>query len=473
MKWMKNRPVVGIAFDGQRMSAALVTRAGGQAVVKRQAEEMLTLDPLTGELELVGQEIQNVLQSAGIRETRCVMCVPLKWALTTQCEVPELSGEDLQGFLDLHAEREFPFPPHDLCTSVSHFTLPGGTRGATIVAISATHEALLENLAKAAGLRLVGITAGLTELAPPSEDAPRIDLHVQESGVSLQISAGGGVVALRSLEEVMEDVHGRAVPDAEAILRQLRITAGQLPLALQNGVNRMHVYGSARLLDACLPALETAAAERGIEVVRADAAAGLSLRNAPDLPGPAVLAAAHRVMEGAPVFELMPPHTTQLQRIAAHMSARSALWLGTAAAAVLVSTGASFWWQGHTLNSLDARWEAIRADVERVEALQEKIRLYRPWCNDDVQSLNILHCLAASFPAQGDVWAQSVVITSKDQRYEVLCTSSARGSDYRLELSDRLRVNDSVNNLLAGQVRGDSPEQFSFRFDYKETANAL
>jgi hypothetical protein len=467
MKWKMNTPVLGLAFDGVRMSAAVVAQVGGQAELRRHLDCVLTLDPLAGDPELAGQEVRNQLHAAGIRETRCVLCVPLKWVLTTQADVPELTGEDLQSFLDLHAEREFPFPPNDMCRSISRYALPEGTQSATIAAITANNELYLQRLARAAGLRLVSIVSGLSELAPPEEGVSRIDLHVQDSGIGLQISAGGGIAVLRLLEEAMRDEHGRNIPDADAVMRQLRISLGKVPLTLQHGLNRLYLHGSTRMLEACASELEEAAAQRGLEVVLGSSVPLHRIRGADTQAGLAVFAACNRALGRPAVLEFMPPRTTRIQRVVAHMSARGTLWLGMSAAAIVFGVGGAFWLQAHTLKDLEGRWEAIRTDVERVEALQTKLRKYRPWCDDTVQSLSILNRLAESFPETGDVWAQSVVVTNKGPHYEVSCTANARASEDRLELGDRLLA-EGVQNLLAGQVREN---QFSFRFEYKESSN--
>ena len=63
------------------------------------------LDPLANEAELVGQEIRNHLDAAGIRERRCVVGIPLGWALTQSVKLPELPDEDIASLLQIEAER--------------------------------------------------------------------------------------------------------------------------------------------------------------------------------------------------------------------------------------------------------------------------------------------------------------------------------------------------------------------------------
>ena len=81
----------------------------------------LSLDPLTNDAELVGREIRKHLDQAGIRERRCVVCVPLNWALTLQTKLPELPDADVTSFLQVEAERGFPYGPDALLTSSSRF----------------------------------------------------------------------------------------------------------------------------------------------------------------------------------------------------------------------------------------------------------------------------------------------------------------------------------------------------------------
>ncbi len=83
----------------------------------------LSLDPLTNDPELVGREIRNHLDAVGIRERHCVVGLPLKWALTTHLEVPELPEADVASFLQIEAERGFPLRrPDPACRQLPRST---------------------------------------------------------------------------------------------------------------------------------------------------------------------------------------------------------------------------------------------------------------------------------------------------------------------------------------------------------------
>ena len=89
-------------------------QVNGQARVVGQASTVLSLEPLTHREELVAQELRGFLDQHELRETRCLVCLPSNLVLTTSIEIPELSEEDRQSYLDLQAETEFPFAADEI-----------------------------------------------------------------------------------------------------------------------------------------------------------------------------------------------------------------------------------------------------------------------------------------------------------------------------------------------------------------------
>jgi len=69
--------MLGLALDGGRLEGVVLRRTNGSLHVLKQFGVSLALNPLTGDPELVGREIRNHLDQAGIRERRCAVCVPL------------------------------------------------------------------------------------------------------------------------------------------------------------------------------------------------------------------------------------------------------------------------------------------------------------------------------------------------------------------------------------------------------------
>src|SRR6185295_7318396 len=99
--------VLGLSLEGSRLEGAVVRRNNGSLQVQQTFAVTLSLDPLTADAELVGREIKNHLDAAEVRERHCVVSLPLKWALTTQVDMPDMPEEAVAEFLQIEAERGF------------------------------------------------------------------------------------------------------------------------------------------------------------------------------------------------------------------------------------------------------------------------------------------------------------------------------------------------------------------------------
>ena len=100
--------LLGLALDGSRLEGVVLRRTNGSVQVQQSFSVALSLDPLTNDPQLVGREIRNHLDAAGVRERHCVVCIPLKWALTMHTKLPDLPEADLASFLQIEGERGFP-----------------------------------------------------------------------------------------------------------------------------------------------------------------------------------------------------------------------------------------------------------------------------------------------------------------------------------------------------------------------------
>src|SRR5262249_49689828 len=142
--------LLGLALDGSRLDGVVLRRTNGALQIQQSFSVSLSLDPLTAEAELVGREIRNHLDAAGVRERNCIVEVPLKWALTTHADVPEMPESELANFLHIEAERGFPCDIETLQVSSSVCHAPSGKRHATLAGIPRNHLKLLETALQAA-----------------------------------------------------------------------------------------------------------------------------------------------------------------------------------------------------------------------------------------------------------------------------------------------------------------------------------
>jgi len=457
---------LGLAFEGKRITACVVRRAGDRLRIRQTLQTALSLDPLTDDPELVGREVRNHLDAASIRESRCVVCVPLEWALTLRTEVPELSETDTDSFFRVQAEREFPFATEDLFISVSRYGTSDGTHHATIVAMAANHVSVLQKVLKAANLRPAGVTLGIASLLEGTDESEEgiVALLFKENGVDLGVATSGSVVALRSLDETVETDPQRGAFDVETVVRQLRITLGQMPQDLRDRVRSVKVFGPSGLVGSVFEELQSSIAPMGMSVesgesgVYGQAAESEALRQM--LPT-AFAAAAGRLLGRPSGLEFLPPRSSRLKVIAGRVSSRGTLWLAGAAAVVVLGFGAAFLYQYWRLSRLEVEWSAIEPRVAEIETMQQQVKQFRPWFDDLPQSLLLVRKITEAFPEEGTVWAKSVSIK---KLAEVSCLGHARTIRDRETMCDSLRETDGVEELHVSEVQGDSPLQFRLTF---------
>ena len=448
------------------MRAVLLRRTGRGLRLDKSFQTSLSLDPLTTDPELVGREIRNHLTDHGIRERRCVICVPLKWALTLRTALPALAEEDIHDFLTVQAEREFPFAPEDISLSVSRFQISEETEHATVVAIPKSHLTALQNTLKAARLRPVGITLGISSLRADGTrpDGSAVSLLVGEEGIDLGVSAGGGMVSLRALDDAYVDEPAGKIFDTDSIVRQIRVTLGQLPPGLSETVNRAYIFGCSELSELLIEQLRPSLDRLGMSVdVGCNGTAQRFIKSestAKHFP-PVLSATAQYLLGRPPLLEFLPPKTSRIRQITGRVSSRRTLLLGSTVLTLLAAAVGSFSYQYWKLSSLESRWSAIEPNVIEAEAVQQQVRTFRPWYDDSVQSLSIVQRLTEAFPEEGSVWTKTVEI--KEQS-EVHCSGFAQSNREWLRVLDRLGEADQIQDLQVQQVRGEDPLQFALSF---------
>ena len=99
--------VLGLAFDGNRLEAVVLRRTNGHLQVRESVSVPLALSLLSGDPALVGRELRNHLDQAGIRERRCAVCLPLNWVLTVHTKIPDLPEADIESFFADRSRARF------------------------------------------------------------------------------------------------------------------------------------------------------------------------------------------------------------------------------------------------------------------------------------------------------------------------------------------------------------------------------
>jgi len=459
--------LLGLALDGSRLDGVWLKRTNGSLHVQASFSVTLTLDPLTNAPELVGREIRNHLDAAEIRERRCVVALPHKWVLAVSSQLPALPEADVAGFLQLEAERGFPCDLATLITATSRSRLASGQQSALFAGVTRQQISALEAVLRAAQLKSESFPLGITALQRPSEDGV-LALVIGETNVGLQVTAGGGVIALRSLEGTIENEAGRRTLNTSLVAREVRITLGELSAELRTAVKTIRVFGARDLAHQLGDELELRFEGVSFEigVVQAYAANEFGVSLPVNTPvSAACSAAAGALARSTPHLEFRPPRVSQWQQFSSRFGTGKLRQAGAAAVAGLLLMLAAFGVQQFQLWRLQSRWTAIAKQVGELERMQANIRQYRPWFDESVRSLSILRQLTLAFPEDGMVTAKTVEIHGANI---VTCTGTAKDNAALLRTLANLRKESNVADLKVNRLQGKSPMQFTFDFRWVE-----
>ena len=471
LKRQRLSSLLGLSLDGSRLDGLVLRRTEGALQSQQSFSVSLSLDPLTNDPELVGREIRNHLAAVGVHERHCIVGLPLKWALTTHIEVPELPEADIASFLQIEAERSFPCDVQTLHVVTSRSHTPSGKIHATLVGIPKNHLALLEQALRAAKLKPVSFSLGIAALQPPGADTSNgvMALAIGETHVGLQVTAGDGVAALRALEGALEAEGSQRVLHADLVAREARITLGQLPAELRETVRRIRVFGPRDLAQQLVDEMELRLDATGlkVEAVARYAANEFGVQLPPDAPvSPAFSLAAGRLAGRHSLFECLLPKVTPLQQLTARSSSGRLRTAISAAAAVALLAGGLFFFQQCQLWGLESQWAKLQPTVRELEGVQTQIRQYRLWFDDSVRGLTILRGLTEAFPEDGSVTAKTVEIRDLNT---VTCTGIARDRQALLKTIENVRKVRQFREVALGPTRGQPPAvQFTFSFQWNQ-----
>jgi hypothetical protein len=461
--------VLGLSLEGSRLEGAVLRRTNGSLQIQQTFSVSLSLDPLTADPELVGREIKNHLDAAEVRERHCVVGLPLKWALATHVDIPAMPEEAIPEFLQIEAERGFHSDIETLHFAPSRCTLPSGKRQALLAAIPRNHLRALEAVLKAAGLKPVSFVLGITALEPPVSDRPSgtAALAIGEAQVSLEVTGGGGVAALRALEGTLEIEGGKKRLHSDVVIRESRITLGQLPAELRDTIKQVRIYGPRDLAQQLADELDLKLEPLGLkaEVVSRYPQGQFGAQLPADAPvNIPVSIAASRLAGRTPVFELLPPRVSAWRQFAARYSSGKLRMAGAAAGVLLLILIAAFGYQEWQLARYQSQWGAMAPKVKELTAINDQIHKFRPWYDDSMRALTILKRVTAAFPDDNSVSAKTIEIRDLNA---VTCTGTTRDRQGVLKVFDGLR--GDVADLKLESIRGNKPPlQFTFDFRWAE-----
>ncbi len=475
----QTRSILALTVSAERIDVARVRGpVTGQLTTRRFEPVKVGADEILRNPERAGAVLAAALDAAGLREKRCAVAVPPAWALTASTELPTVDPEDLRGYLELRAEREFPIPISELRLGFSAYKLPDGTERATLAALPTKRLEAVEAMLAAAGRRATSVTLDLDDCFHAERTArSTANLHFLVDGgqADVVILAGGGVAALRTLPgpsgKPAASENGATVdPSASALdalassastngahgafnpaafCREVRITLGRLPTSVQEQVRAADFGGEPVAARELCETTRDGLARMGI-ALPADCGA---MR---ERPAPPRNATRHLRREPVP-FEFIVPKPQRWEIWFHRFNTKQGRKIAAVLAALILLPLLLFFVRSQQESGLQKRWTAMNGTVNDLDALQQKIRKFRPWFDRKPTNVQLLESLFAAFPDGGDVWAKGIQINGT----KVTCTGFARNQPALLSMLDRLRHRPDVTNLQTQQIRGDNPVQFT------------
>ena len=456
--------VLGLNLTDGQLHACQTARGKGGVEIVKSATASLALDVLNPDAELVGREIKSLLDAAGLRERHCIVTVPARWVMSQHTKVPELSPEDTASFLQLEVEKGFPVDPAQLQIAQSFHRSAAGSY-VTQLAVRKEQLAQLAKVLKAAGLKAVSFSLGLPALprtvAPAGEG--RITVAVEPAGVTLLVAAGGGIAAFRTCEASIESEAGEKLVNGAAVARELRITFEQVPAELRAEIRQLLLVGDATMVRQLAESLAEWAGVAGLTIERGD-------QPNKNLGAEMVESLATRWLEaGAVELEFLPPHPGRWALLLARYNSKRLATAGFAVGAAAVVTLAAFGWLEYRRWSLRSEWSAMEAQVTKLDAVQARIREFRPWYDTSFRSLSIMKRVTECFPDNGTVTAKTFEVHGGSV---VSISGTARDNAALLRTLDLLRKAKEVQALKIEQIRGKTPAQFTFTFRWNPSSGS-
>ena len=473
-KRKKLSSVLGLALDGSRLEGVVLRRSNDSLHLQQSFSVALTLDPLTAAPELVAREIRNQLDAAGVRERHCVFGVPLKWVLTAHTELPPLPEADAASLLQMEAERGFSTDVATLQLASSSAPMAGDKKNILFAGIPGAHIATLEQVLAAAKLKPASFALGLSALQPPASEKSNgvLALAIGENTVSLQITCGGGVVALRALEGAIDTPNGRPTLMPDLVARESRITLGQLPAELRDSVKRIRIFGPRELARQLADEMELRFEPMGltVEVVSAYKPDEFGVQLPPEASLSAAFSLAARLLANdSPAFEFLPVKPTLLEQFAAKYSSGRLRSAGATALGILLIGCGAFGYQQYQLAHYRSQWKGMEKQVNELKGVQKQIQQFQPWYDTTYRDLSILRILSIAFPETGIVTAKTIQIQNGST---VSCSGTTQDTASVIAMQTQLRGMPGVSDVKLNLIHGKNPMQYTFQFQYNGNGGA-
>jgi len=465
---------LGLSLGDRSIFAAELAISRDRVEVKQLAELVFPSDASWEAPEKLGPLLRRLLRQNHFSTSRAIVGVPARWVMAREKLVPPTSAGLAGKTLQLQAERESSLEVKDLVLDYAGAVDPQKAKNVLLVTLLRQHLERVEQVAKAAGIRLLAITSSTLALSSFAlVDAPeaRIFLSLATEGAEIVFLEDGAPRLLRHLPlKVLSTEDGgepRSIGVA-ALSSEVRRAMTQLPK--RNGSPSAQAL---ILWDGIGLGSETPGALGERLEVEVQSCERLTARGFPQAQnlqsetkrfGPAVALAfsgARRELLGVDFLHsrCFSPKKIRL--------GRRAVWAGAAAAALL-AVGVFLFLdledRAAELGRLKERVSSMSLDVKAAEGVAEKVSFVMGWYEERPPFLECLKQVTLAFPEEGAVWATS--FTASENRKGSL---SGKAVDQKSILSvlDRLKTNNKLSDVKLSDMReGGTAGEISFALSF-------
>ncbi len=448
LKGKNKSQAIVLYVDGDQAFAFSYWKRGRGARLRAEGHSRLGQAINLIEPARLADDLGGVFRQLSSTTKDCVVVLPSHSAPSFILKVPDIGTEDRKGFVQIQAEQQLPLPLSEVHLATHEFQI-GNQDHALVVGLRRDTVSKLKEAVIANGFQVASVTvdiAGVVDHAVDGNDslADSCQLIQGQSSLTMVTHAEGGPTGLRHFHLANGGM------DAATLERELRITLGQFP---QSSRRQLTTLRTAKL--------PGASSEQRVPISEHRSLAGLNVVDGTETSDLFVPIASSFFLKGTSPLEFLTSRTSRFGKIYGQFNSRRNLWVGLMSAVAL--TAIAFLYQIFHLNGLQKEWNDMKDSVAVVEAVQGKIREFRPWFDSSVPSLTTARAITRAFPETGEIWLKQLNIRNDSK---VMATGSSRDQNSLLAALNELRETSGISELELKSQQGSDPILFSLEFDW-------
>jgi hypothetical protein len=465
------RNILGLAVDETGIVVAELEVRSGRPQLRRAGEFLWKLEFRPENVPTLGEQLGQFLRDQRFSAKQAVIGLAAKWVLAKEITVPPAAPEVLAGMLSIQAERAFSLNAGELafdyCSQAD--TAPKGQ----VLLLAAQRQLIhqVEELARAAGLRVRSVTVSALALGSALSAADPehgCGLYVRPTYCEFWSRHDGGPQFISHIPMPSKD--GTPNEYTQSLAATIRRAILLSPPRDARRPRRITAYDARGLAeDIATPlheqlAPEMAVVDGGAELLSQglDGADG-----APEMRSVAGVAVALAARAGAPVVDFLNP---KLARRKAPVHKRAIVWAAIITVAFLVAAGVLL--ADWRRNSLDVKTytkqlERMSGDIAAAQEIVDRVSYARSWTSRQPQFLECLRQLTEAFPQEPRVWARSLRLNESGSG--ALVGKTDREESF-YEVLDKLKGNKAFSEVkmvyLRDAGRGSREKEFAINFKF-------